>query len=102
MELSVKTATEKEFAVDHCVATTVGMRELLYIEFIGYPMVELFPVFSTPEETQTIYGLVGGEVQKIFVGYSNLAEIFNVPGRDGHVRIRLEKAENNVYVLGGE
>ena len=89
-EVSVKTATGKEFKVDHCVATRVGTTAMLYIEFIGYKMNEIFPVFSDETETSLIEGLLQGNVSKQYVGYTNLAEIFIVPDTANNIRIRLE------------
>lgn len=99
MELSVRTATGEEFDVDHCVSTSMGFTMLLYIEFVGYSMTEIFSAFSVPEKTITIYGLVDGEVQQTYTGYTKLAEIFIVPENNDHIRIRLEQ-EQEINVLG--
>lgn len=89
MELSVKTSTGKQFEVAHAVATTMGIQRMLYIEFIGYGMMDIVPVFSNTEETETIYGYVGEELNKTFVGYTVLGEAFIVP-ENGNLRIRLD------------
>ena len=99
MELSVQTKSGKMFNVDHCVATNIGYRRVLYIEFMGYSMVEIFGVFSDPNETQIIHGFVGEQDSKEYVGYTKLAEIFIVPEDDTHVRIRLEQ-EDEIDELG--
>ena len=91
MELSIKTTSGKEFVVDHCVATNFGVQGVLYIEFVGYTMAELFPVFSDANETKTIYGYAGGTLEKTFENYTTLAEIFLVPETYGNVRIRLDR-----------
>lgn len=95
MELSVKTATEKEFEVSHCVETTFGMSSLLYIEFIGYGMMDIVPVFADANETNHIQGFVEGELNKDFYGYTTLAEAFIVPD-NGNLRIRLEHPNNSL------
>lgn len=74
MELSVKTATGKEFEVRFAASTTAGITQLLYIEFIGYSMMDIVPVFSDANETSHIDGLVEGEIKKEFDGYTNLIE----------------------------
>ena len=91
MELSVKALNGIEFYVDQCVETTIGVLNVLYIEFVGYSMTDVFLTFSNPEYTKTIYGLVSGEVQATYNGYEKLAEIFIVPNTNGNIRIRLEK-----------
>lgn len=90
MELSVKTKTGKTFEVAHAVATTVGTQGMLYIEFIGCGMMDIVPVFSNTDETQTIYGYVGTSLDKTFTGYTILGEAFIVP-ENGNLRIRLDK-----------
>ena len=55
MELSVKTATGKEFEVRFAGSTVIGVTSVLYIEFIGKTMMDLIPVFSDPNETTVIY-----------------------------------------------
>lgn len=89
MELSVRTATGKEFEVQHCVETMFGMQSLLYIEFIGAGMMDIVPVFSDAHETATIYGCVDGDVSKTYTGHTVLAEAFVVP-ENGNLRIRLD------------
>ena len=91
MEFSVKTNTGKEFIVDHCSSTIFDMRAFLYIEFIGYTMVEIFNVFSKSEETSVIYGYSNDKLSKTYKDYTELGEIFVVPGTNGNIRIRLEK-----------
>lgn len=90
MELSVETNTGKVFEVAHAVATSMGMQMMLYIEFIGYGMMDIVPVFSDTNETSTIYGYVGEELNKTFIGYTILGEAFIVP-ENGNLRIRLDK-----------
>lgn len=88
MELSVITATGKEFEVRFAAATTAGVMQLLYIEFVGYSMMEIVSVFSDADETCNIDGLVAGEVSKKFVGYTNLIEAI-VLAESGNIRIAL-------------
>lgn len=96
-EVSVKTASGKEFRVDHCSTSTIGFTYMLYIEFIGYSMSDIFPVFSDENETQIIEGLLEGKVSKVFKGYTSLAEIFIVPNTDNNIRIRLEQNAEQEY-----
>ena len=91
MNLSVKTASGKEFLVDHSVSGVFGYVPTLYIEFIGYTMKQIFDVFSDTDEIQTIYGYVMGQLNKTYEGYTKFAEIFMVPDTEDHIRIRLEQ-----------
>ena len=88
MELSCKTATEKEFEIRFMGATVIGVTSVLYIEFIGYSMMDIVPVFSNIEETNHIQGLVKGKVEKEYKGYTNLIEAI-VLADTGNVRIAL-------------
>lgn len=74
MEHSVKTATGKEFNIRFMGATVIGVTSVLYIEFIGYSMMEIVPVFSNPNETSFLQGLIDGRVEREFNGYTNLIE----------------------------
>lgn len=74
MELSIKTATGKEYEVRFAGATTIGVTQVLYIELVGIPMIEVVTVFSDTNETNYIQGLVEGEVSKEYRGYTNLIE----------------------------
>lgn len=88
MELSVKTATGREFEVHFAASTTAGIMQLLYIEFIGYSMMEIVSVFADSEETSHIEGFVGGEFNKSWDGYTNLIEAL-VLAESGNIRIAL-------------
>lgn len=88
--LKVRTSSGKEFNIDHCVLAVYGIMRMLYIEFIGYSMAEIFPVFSNNSETSTIYALEGDKVEHVYSGYVNVKELFQVPDTNDHVRIRLE------------
>ena len=87
-EYSVKTASGKEFEIRFMGATVVGITSILYIEFIGKTMMELMPVFSDEQETSHIYGLVNGNVEKEYRGYTNLIE-FIVLADTKNIRIAL-------------
>ena len=99
MELKVRTATGKQFLVDYCVTSVHGLDRLLYIEFIGYSMTEIFQVFSDANETIMMYGLVNDVVAKTYEDYTRLEEIFIVPDSLNHVRIRLSQ-EVQIDALG--
>ncbi len=88
MELSIKTATGKEFQVRFAGATSAGVTQVLYLEIIGLKLIELVPIFADPEETKHIQGLIDGEVSKEFKGYTNLIEAI-VLAESGNVRIAL-------------
>lgn len=88
MELSVKTATGKEYEVRFAGSTVIGVTSVLYIEFIGKTMMDLIPVFSDPNETTVIYGYVEDELQKTFDGYTNLIEAI-VLAESQNIRIAL-------------
>ena len=96
-EQSVKTATGKEFNVRFCAATTVGVTPVLYIEFIGYSMMDIVPVFADKNETRYMEGLVEGEVVKQYQNYTHLIES-NILADNGNLRIALVAP---VEVLGG-
>lgn len=74
MEYSVKTATGKEFKIRFMGSTVIGITSVLYIEFIGYSMMDLVPVFSDQNETSFLQGVIDGEVEREFKGYTNLIE----------------------------
>ena len=74
MEYSVKTATGKEFKIRFMGATVIGITSVLYIEFIGYSMMEIVPVFSDQNETSFLQGLIDREVEREFKGYTTLIE----------------------------
>lgn len=74
MELSIKTATGKEYEVRFAGATTIGVAQVLYIELVGLSMIDVVTVFSDPSETNYIQGLIEGEVKKEYRGYVNLIE----------------------------
>jgi len=88
MELSIITATGKEYEVRFAGSTVIGVTSVLYIEFIGKSMMELVPVFSDPNETAVIQGFVDGDLQKTFEGYTNLIEAI-VLAESQNVRIAL-------------
>ena len=70
----VRTATGKEFNIRFMGATVIGVTSVLYIEFIGYSMMDIVPVFSNPNETTSMQGLIDGTVEREFKGYTNLIE----------------------------
>lgn len=74
MELSIKTATGKEYEVRFAGATTIGVTQVLYVELVGLSMIDVVTVFSDPLETNFIQGLIEGEVKKEYRGYVNLIE----------------------------
>lgn len=88
MELSVKTATGQEFEVRFAASTTAGVTQLLYIEFVGYSMMDIVPVFSNTAETSHIEGYVEDELNKTWDGYTNLIEAI-VLAESGNIRIAL-------------
>jgi len=87
-EKSCKTASGKEYEVRFMGSTVVGVTSVLYIEIIGHTLVELVPVFADPDETETIEGLIDGEVSKTFTGYTNLIEAI-VLAESQNIRIAL-------------
>lgn len=88
-ERSVKTKSGKEFEVSHAVATSIGLQGMLYIEFVGYEMMDIVPVFSNEDETKVISSFADGEKSREFIGYTKLSEAFFVP-ENGNLRIRLD------------
>ena len=92
----VKTKSGKQFKVDHCVATMFNMQPLLYIEFIGYQMMDIVPIFSDVNENQEISAFVDDKLQQTYSNYTIFAEIFIVP-ENGNLRIRLDAP---IQVLG--
>ncbi len=87
-ELSVRTATGKEFPIRFMGATVIGVTSVLYIEFVGKSMMEIIPVFSNTDETNFIQGLIGGEVSKEYRGHTDLIEAI-VLAESGNLRIAL-------------
>ena len=69
-------------------ATVVGVTSVLYIELIGQEMIDIISVFSDPEETRSIQGLIEGEVKKEFNGYTNLIELIKL-AESGNIRVAL-------------
>ena len=97
-EYSVKTATGKEYEVRWCGATVIGVTSVLYIEFIGYQMMQIVPVFSNADETSYIQGLEKGNVIQEYRGYTNLFEA-NILAESGNLRIALSvPIENEIGV----
>lgn len=88
MELSIKTATGKEYEVRFAGATTIGVAQVLYIELVGLSMIDVVTVFSDPSETNFIQGLIEGEVKKEYRGYVNLIEAI-VLADSNNIRIAL-------------
>lgn len=88
MEKSIKTATGKEFEIRFAGTTVIGVTSVLYIEFIGYSMMDIVPVFSDTDETDHIEGLIDGELSKQWNGYTNLIEVI-VLAESGNIRIAL-------------
>ena len=88
MEKSIKTATGKEYEIRFAGATVIGVTSVLYIEFIGYSMVDIVKVFSNVDETSHIDGFVTGELVKQWDGYTNLIEAI-VLADSGNIRIAL-------------
>lgn len=70
----VRTKTGKEFNIRFMGATVIGVTSVLYIEFVGYSMMEIVPVFSDQNETSFLQGVIDGEVEREFKGYTNLIE----------------------------
>lgn len=70
----VRTKTGKEFHIRFMGATVIGVTSVLYIEFVGYSMMEIVPVFSDQNETSFLQGVIDGEVEREFKGYTNLIE----------------------------
>lgn len=88
MEKSVKTSTGKEYEIRFAGTTVIGVTSVLYIEFIGYSMMDIVPVFSDTDETNHIEGLIDGELSKQWNGYTNLIEVI-VLAESGNIRIAL-------------
>ena len=88
MEKSIKTATGKEYEIRFAGTTVIGVTSVLYIEFIGYSMMDIVPVFSDTDETDHIEGLIDGELSKQWNGYTNLIEVIVLAG-SGNIRIAL-------------
>ena len=70
----VRTKTGKEFNIRFMGATVIGVTSVLYIEFVGYSMMEIVPVFSDQNETSFLQGVIDGEVEREFKGYTTLIE----------------------------
>lgn len=70
----VRTKTGKEFNIRFMGATVIGVTSVLYVEFVGYSMMEIVPVFSDQNETSFLQGVIDGEVEREFKGYTNLIE----------------------------
>lgn len=70
----VRTKTGKEFHIRFMGATVIGVTSVLYIEFVGYSMMEIVPVFSDQNETSFLQGVIDGKVEREFKGYTNLIE----------------------------
>ena len=87
-ELSCKTATGKEFEVRFMGATVIGVTSVLYIEFIGYSMMDIVPIFTDEAETNYIQGLVDGEISREYRGYIKLIEAIVLADSD-NIRIAL-------------
>lgn len=88
MEKSIKTATGKEYEIRFAGTTVIGVTSVLYIEFIGYSMMDIVPVFSNTNETDHIEGFIDGELSKQWNGYTNLIEVI-VLAESGNIRIAL-------------
>lgn len=88
MEKSIKTATGKEYEIRFAGTTVIGVTSVLYIEFIGYSMMDIVPVFSDTDETDHIEGFIDGELSKQWNGYTNLIEVI-VLAESGNLRIAL-------------
>ena len=96
-EQAIKTATGKLFQIRFCAATTVGITPVLYIEFIGYQMMDIVPVFADKNETRYMEAMLEGEVVKQYQNYTNLIES-NILADNGNLRIALVVP---VEVVGG-
>lgn len=96
-EQAIKTATGKLFQTRFCAATTVGVTSVLYIEFIGYGMMDIVPVFSNKNETCYMEALIEDEVVKQYKNYTHLIES-NILADNGNLRIALVAP---VEVVGG-
>ena len=88
MEKSIKTAMGKEYEIRFAGSTVIGVTSVLYIEFIGYSMMDIVPVFSDADETSHIEGFVEEEPIKQWDGYTNLIEVI-VLAESGNIRIAL-------------
>ena len=88
MVFSVKTATGKEFPIRYMGDTVIGITSVLYIELIGETLMSAIPIFSNKEETYYLQGLVEGEVEKEYRGYTNLIEAI-ILSDTGNLRITL-------------
>lgn len=87
-QITVKTATGKVYTIRFIGATSAGIIQLLYIEFIGYTMMEIVRVFSDKQETYHLEGYIDGEFTKEFNGYTNLIEAITL-AETGNLRIAL-------------
>lgn len=88
MEREIRTATGKTYGIRFCSSTVIGITSVLYIEFIGYNMMQIIPVFSNANETSYLEGLELGKVEKQYRGYTNLIEAI-VLAESGNLRIAL-------------
>lgn len=87
-EMYVKTMTGKKYRIRFMGATVIGTTAVLYIEFIGYTMMSIVPVFSDNRETSFLEGYVGNEPVKQFRGYTQLIEAI-VLADSGNLRVAL-------------
>lgn len=70
----IRTKAGKEFNIRFMGATVIGITSVLYVEFVGYSMMEIVSVFSDPNETAFLQGVVDGKVEREFKGYTTLIE----------------------------
>ena len=94
MEFSVKTSTGKEFEIQFMGSMIIGVTNVLYIEFIGYKMMDIIPIFSDQQETKYLQGYEKGTLSKEYYGYVNLIESI-VIADTGNVRIALTQPMQN-------
>ena len=87
-EMYVKTMTGKKYKIRFMGATVIGTTAVLYIEFVGYNMMSIVPVFSDSRETSFLEAYVDGEPAKQFKWYTQMIEAI-VLADSGNLRIAL-------------
>ena len=87
-EMYVKTMTGKKYKIRFMGATVIGTTAVLYIELIGYTMMDVVSVFSDSHETSFLEAYVDDEPAKQFRGYTQMIEAI-VLADSGNLRIAL-------------
>jgi len=85
---SLKTATGKEYEISYMASTILGITNLLYIEIIGETIMDLVQVFADNNETNHLYKMIDGQIDKEYLGYTELKGAVVLPDNEG-IRITL-------------